>query len=185
VHIADIAGISPGTLYQYFANKEAVYAAMEQRFVNDVLAMLGQLAPRMVQLDIRGAVKLLTRSFMELLLQNDQRYLEYLHQTASLDLHTDVQSIEAALMDITTQYVLHHPELARVSNRPSFNSFTIYGGVSVIFRFLLDPRPVISLEHLVEGLGNMAVGYIGVELGLLGGDRAAAQADCHAGVVST
>ena len=38
--IADKAGISVGSLYEYFSNKEQIYAAMNQRFVDEVVAMI-------------------------------------------------------------------------------------------------------------------------------------------------
>ena len=44
-HIADVAGISVGSLYEYFANKEMIFDAMNQRFVADVVAMLQPLVP--------------------------------------------------------------------------------------------------------------------------------------------
>jgi AcrR family transcriptional regulator len=65
VHIADIAGISPGTLYQYFANKEAVYVAMQRHFVDDILSTLNHIIPELVQMDVRGAVTFLLHQLID------------------------------------------------------------------------------------------------------------------------
>ena len=36
-HIADIAGVSVGSLYEYFKNKEEIYDAMAASFVQEIL----------------------------------------------------------------------------------------------------------------------------------------------------
>ncbi|MGB1221107.1 MAG: TetR/AcrR family transcriptional regulator, partial [Alcanivoracaceae bacterium] len=45
-HIADVAGISVGTLYEYFSNKQEIYEAMYQRVVEDVVAFIERLMTR-------------------------------------------------------------------------------------------------------------------------------------------
>ena len=42
-HIADIAGVSVGSLYEYFKNKEEIYDAMAKSFVKEVLDMVKEL----------------------------------------------------------------------------------------------------------------------------------------------
>ena len=46
-HIAERAGISVGSLYEYFSNKQAIYEAMNQRMVTDVVAMIQPLLPQL------------------------------------------------------------------------------------------------------------------------------------------
>jgi len=166
-HIAEIAGISPGTLYQYFANKEAVYHAMERHFVDDILAMLDSAMLEFIQMDIRGGVTLLLHRLTELLMQNDGRYLKYTRQSihtfvATLSQHT--HEVEHKLQALIMQYVMHHPELMRIPSIPTFNYLIINGGVLIIVRYLSDAHPAITLEQLIDGLGNMAVRYIAGEL---------------------
>jgi AcrR family transcriptional regulator len=60
-----IAGISPGTLYQYFANKEAVYVAMQRHFVDDILSTLNHIIPELDQMDVRGAVTFLLHQLID------------------------------------------------------------------------------------------------------------------------
>jgi len=48
-HIADIAGVSVGSLYEYFRTKEAIYAAMQERFVRDLVSTLQPLTPKIVR----------------------------------------------------------------------------------------------------------------------------------------
>jgi len=167
IHIADIAGISPGTLYQYFANKEAVYTAMERHFVDDILALLNDVLPEFIQMDIRAGVTFLLHRFTEMLLKDNGRYLKYSRQSlhsfdASLSQHA--HEIEKKLQEIIIQYVMHHPELMRIKSIPTFNYLIINGSILIIVRYLSDLSPTISLEQLIDGLGNMAVRYIAGEM---------------------
>ncbi len=167
VHIADIAGISPGTLYQYFSNKEAVYEAMERRFIDDILAMLNVITPQLIQMDIRDTITLILNTFTEMLLRDDGRYLKYTRQAMPLlDPHMSnyIKEIESKLQEVIIQYVMHHPELMRVRNIPTFGYMLINGGILIILRYLSDPSPSISFEQLIEGFGNMAVSYIAAEI---------------------
>jgi AcrR family transcriptional regulator len=167
VHIADIAGISPGTLYQYFANKEAVYAAMQRHFVDDILSTLDHIIPELVQMDVRGAVTFLLRHLTATLLSNEGRYLKYTRQTLhnfDESLANSAQEIERKLQGIIIQYVMHHPELMRIRSIPTLNYLVINGGVLIIIRYLSDSNPSISFEQLIEGFGNMAVRYIDGEI---------------------
>ncbi len=166
-HIAEIAGISPGTLYQYFANKEAVYVAMERHFVDDILALLDAIVPEFVQMDIRAGVSFLLHRFTAMLLANDSRYLKYARQILhryDTTLSEHAHEIEVKLQEIIMQYVMHHPELMRIHSIPTFNYLIINGGILIIVRYLSDRNPSISFEELLEGLGNMAVRYIAGEM---------------------
>ena len=167
IHIADIAGISPGTLYQYFANKEAVYTAMQRHFVDDILTTLDHIVPELIQMDIRGAVMFLLRRLTATLLSNDGRYLKYTRQTLhdfDENLSNGAHEIEIKLQGIIIQYVMHHPELMQVRSIPTLNYLVINGGILIIIRYLSDSNPSISLEQLIEGFGNMAVRYIDGEI---------------------
>ena len=166
-HIAEIAGISPGTLYQYFANKEAVYLAMERRFVDDILAMLDRITPEFIQIDIRGGATLLLNGFTNMLIQDEGRYLKYARQTMhgyGTSLSQNAHEVEQKLHAIIMQYIMHHPELMRIRSIPTFNYLILNGCVLIIVRYLSDANPAITLEALINGLVNMAVRYIAGEL---------------------
>ncbi|MBC7752007.1 MAG: TetR/AcrR family transcriptional regulator [Candidatus Saccharibacteria bacterium] len=167
IHIADIAGISPGTLYQYFDNKEAVYTAMERYFVNDILALLNSVVPEFIQLDIRAGVTFLLHKLSEKLLEDNGRYLKFARHGAHIfdeNLSQHAHEIEKKLQEIIMQYVMHHPELMRIKSIPTFNYLIINGGILIIIRYLSESSPTISLEQLIDGLGNMAIRYIAGEM---------------------
>lgn len=164
VHIADTAGISVGTLYQYFANKEDVFEAMNHHFVAEIMQMLRELAPEVIHRTVRDVVELMLYRFSDLLRRDDERYLKCIRHGAWGDVVRHTQRVEAALMDIVMQYVMHNPDLLRMPSLRTVSYIIINGGVFSVVHHLSSPRPDLSFEQLVDGLAHMADSYVQAEL---------------------
>lgn len=55
--IADQAGVSIGSLYQYFPNKQALVAALMERHIREMYGVLEREIPKLASLPIRRAVR--------------------------------------------------------------------------------------------------------------------------------
>lgn len=154
-HIAEIAGISVGSLYEYFTNKEAVFDAMYQHAVSDIVAIIRPLTPQLVNMEIREAVITLLRAFRNWLLQEDSRYLSYVSYTVHMAHRDNLEPINKMLMELVVQYVMHHPRLLQLPDLPTKAYIMINGGIFTIVRHLGEKNPVITFDQLVDGLGDM------------------------------
>lgn len=163
-HVAEIAGISVGSLYEYFSNKEAIFDAMNQRFVSDIVAMLQPLIPSLVRLPIGEAIKLMLGQFGDFLNRNNQRYLKCARQAMRVDIKDYMEPITRLLMDVVMQHVMHHPEHMRLRRIPAMSYIFINGGIFTVIRHLSEPAPPISYEELTEGLADMVDHYVAQEL---------------------
>lgn len=163
-HIADIAGISVGSLYEYFSNKEMIFDAMNERFIADVVAMLQPLVPVIARLPIGEAVKLILGHFGDFLGRNEQRYLKCARQAMGVDIKDHMGPITKVLMDIVMQHVMHHPEHMRLRHIPAMSYIFINGGIFAMVRHLSDPNPPISYEELSQGLADMISHYVAQEM---------------------
>jgi AcrR family transcriptional regulator len=163
-HIADVAGISVGSLYEYFKNKEAIFDAMNQRFVADVVAMLQPLAPDLARLSIGDAIRLMLGHFEAFLNRNEQRYLKCARQAMRVDIKDYMGPITRLLMEIVMQHVMHHPENMRLRRIPAMSYIFINGGIFTVVQHLSTPNPPISYDELVQGLADMVDHYVQQEL---------------------
>jgi len=163
-HIADIAGISVGSLYEYFENKQAIYKAMNQHLTDEIVRMIRELTPRLVRLDIRSLMVELLTEFRELLNRNDGRYLKYAGFTMQADQRRQLEPIEKLLGELMMQYVMHHSEMMRLRSLPTMSYIFINGGIFTVIRYLSEPSPNISFEELAQGLANMVASYTETEL---------------------
>lgn len=157
-HIADIAGISVGTLYQYFADKEAVYVAMQRRVVAELVQFLRELTPELVQKDIRAAVSVLLYRFRDWVQQDDGRYLVYARSALDIGLVHELDRLEQALMDIVVQYLMQNPTFAQITNIRGLVYFLINGGVFATIRFLSTPAPAIGFDDFVDAVATLFAG---------------------------
>lgn len=166
-HIAEIAGISVGSLYEYFENKEAVYVAMNQYFTNEVLGMLKRLTSELVQLGLAAAIETMLYEFSDLLKKNDERYLKCIRYAGQFQYDRYANQVESALMDIVMRYVMHNPQYLKVPDIPTVAYIGINGGIFTVIRHLILPNPNISFEQMVNGMTRMINSYVNAELAAL------------------
>ncbi|MGC4060453.1 MAG: TetR/AcrR family transcriptional regulator [Aquabacterium sp.] len=167
-HIATLAGISVGSLYEYFTNKEEIYAAMNRKLIEEVIGVIKPLVPQLVSMDIAPAIRLMLHTLGELLQRNDGRYLQCARQGIQTQMKTDLHPINRVLIDLMLQYVMRHPRYTRLQNLPTMSYIFIHGGMFTLMHFLNDPNPPITYEALVDGLAQMVAHHADHELQLLG-----------------
>lgn len=164
-YIAEIAGISVGSLYEYFPNKEAIFDAVGERFVEETLAMIQPLLPRLVRLPIDEAVYTLLMEFGSLLRQNDERFLKCAREAIQTQFQHHLDKVTKLLLELVMQYALHNPVSIQIRNLPTMTYIFINGGIFAVVRHLSDPNPPMTYEQLARGLADMVGHYAKQELG--------------------
>jgi AcrR family transcriptional regulator len=156
--IAEISGVGVGSLYEYFDNKEAIYAAMNERFVNDILEMLRKFRPELVRVSLADLVKRLLYLFRDLLQMHNAVYLKYFRYSRYSP------QIESELMELAMHYAIYNPKYLRLQNMMIINYICINGGIQCVIRHLSAPNPNMSFDELIDGLSRMTTSYVNAEL---------------------
>lgn len=162
--IAEIAGVSVGSLYEYFKNKEAIYQAMSEHFIEEVLKMLQSQVTAIVQLDLPDVIQLLLYQFSALLQRDEGRYLICIKYAGQFDYVKYAQQVESALVEIVMRYVMHHPKYLRLENMATMIYVSINGAIFSVIRHLILPNPNISFDDAVHGTCKMIESYVNAEL---------------------
>lgn len=63
--------------------------------------------------------------------------------------------LQRVLAELASQYLMHHPELARARNLPAMTYIFIYGGLFTMIRHLSEAAPAVSFDELAQGLADM------------------------------
>lgn len=163
-HIAETAGISVGSLYEYFKNKEAIYAAMGRYYTDEVLMMLKNLAPSLMDADLQQALEIIFYEFSSLLQRDNQRYLKCMRYVGAMEYEQYVDKMEQGLMALIMRYVMHHPQYLQLPNIPTIIYVCINSGIFPIIRHLILPNPNISFDDMIKGVTRMIMSYVNAEL---------------------
>ncbi|RZU38570.1 TetR family transcriptional regulator [Fluviicoccus keumensis] len=163
-HIAEVAGISTGSLYEYFANKEAVYAAMSERFLADIGEMVRAYTPQVSRMEIGEAIRTLAQGFAELLSRNDGRYLHLVRYILLADSRDFSEQVSKLLMDFVVQYLLNHPQYMRLKDLQTMVYIVINAGIFNIMRFLSSDSPPMSFEALIDGFARLVNHHVVMDL---------------------
>jgi AcrR family transcriptional regulator len=178
-HIARRAGVSVGTLYEYFADKHAIFDAMNDRISADVTELLASLTPELAREDVRTALRRLLDAFRELLERNDGRYLAYARHAMLSHARVHTAPIEKALLDLSVQFVMRQPTAAKLRNVPAMSYIFVNSGIFTMIRYLTDPHPPMSFDEMAEGLIDMVSHYVERELQLVAKREGSKSTDTH------
>ena len=165
-HIAEIAGVGVGSLYEYFENKEAIFNVMSQRFIKDTVAMIKPLTPTLVRMPIDAAIRCLLNEFKDFLEKNDGRYLKCVRHAMAVDFELHLDPLFQVLNEVIMRYLMSHPETLQIRRIPAMAYIGINGGIFAVIRHLSDPDPMISFDELADGLAAMIGHYITQELSI-------------------
>lgn len=167
--IIEVAGVSPGSFYEYFTNKEMVFEVMYQRFVADALMLIEPLAPQVVQMDIEDLIRALLAKLEALLKENDGLYLKCAQHSAHIEIKDYLEPAAKLLRELVIQHAISNPQTMHIRDLPTLVYIFVHGGIALIIRHLTDPNPPISFEQLSNGLAIMVGYYVKQENGLARG----------------
>lgn len=165
--IAAVAGISAGSLYEYFENKEAIFRAMNQYFTREVILVLRDIEPSLPVLPLDEAIRQLLTGFSDLLTRDDSRYLKCLRFAGQFDYASYAHQVEGVLTEVIMRYVMQNPAYLRAPNFYTLCYVSINGAIFTIVRHLILPDSAISFEQMLDGVLRMVTSYVNAEMARL------------------
>lgn len=166
-HIAETAGVGVGSLYEYFDNKDAIFDAMCQHFVADIVQLITPIVSELARMNIREAVRSLLQNFQVFLNNDDGKYLRFIQHGMQVDIRNYMAPVNKLLGELVVQHVMRNPEHMKLKNISTMSYIFIHGGMFTVVQHLTDPNPPISFEELVNGLVDMVGHYVAEELFLI------------------
>ncbi|MGK4003229.1 TetR/AcrR family transcriptional regulator [Sorangium sp. So ce1036] len=171
-HVAVAAGVSIGSLYEYFPGKEALVLALAERHLDaaeaSLLAHLGEVLPRALALPLGEVVRALV-SVMVALHAEDPRLHRALFEVAPRlpELAGRVRRLEEASVRMLEGLLRAHPE-ARVRDAGLSARLVVELVEALTHRWVVgaDGAPVAA-DRMADELAAMVTGY------LRGAERAA------------
>lgn len=153
--VAEVAGISNGSLYQYFHDRQDLLEALSERVSKDIVAMFNPQRPQLEtgELDPRTVARLTIKVILNFL-RTKPLYLELIRNWGRVPLQPFLEPMERYWVTAAQQYLLRQsaghaiPDL-HVRLHVLFNS-----AVFNLLRFVGEEHPMISEDALVDALAS-------------------------------
>lgn len=157
--IAERAGISPGSLYQYFENKDAIIAAVISRYSDAMESRIAAAAT----LELDKPPPVLLRSAIEALLDALADQPEFLRvvveQTPRDESGDRLGKLEQRISEIAAAYLRINRRLVRDAPLEAAAWILVQTVEQVSIRYVLDAPP-IDRDAFVDELTALALNYL-------------------------
>lgn len=158
--IAETAGVSVGSLYQYFDGKEALIAALLDKLARDVTQMLNQRVVLTEQVTLQDMVRTSIRLTLALMHNDEGLYLEIARNWHRLPVHRVADTLEQHVMEMGRIYFLKHLHDYPIPDL-QVRLFVAYNSVLfTLVRFISQERALLTEDEVVEGLTAMVTSYL-------------------------
>lgn len=154
--VADLAGISNGSFYQYFYDRADLIEAVLEQVSQDANQMFNQNLKSVEtnSMDVRTLSKLaLTMSLA--FLRSNALYPELIRNWHRLPIHRLFDPIAQHLAYISRTYLLEHADEYPLDRLQTKLYVLINSTIFTMIRFLHEDNPLLKEQDIVECLANM------------------------------
>jgi AcrR family transcriptional regulator len=153
-HVARRAGVSVGSLYQYFANKEMIVEALLMQRAEALMAVVHQRVAPLLGADISSVTRAVLEGIFEQV-EGDAAHRELLRHWHRLNSAPVCQTLERQMTEVCRQYLLRHFDDYRIDNLPAVLFVVINSVQYTTARYLGDAQPLLGREEVIDTLARM------------------------------
>lgn len=158
-HVAERAGVSIGSLYQYFEDKDDLVTTLVRRLSADIAKAAQATLDASIDADIPTVVRELLTTALAIVDARRDLYLQLTRHWQMQGTLTVIESLESHLIDAWGRYLLRHHEELAITNLPASLFVVINSTLFTIMRYLSLPAPGFDREELIDALSEMIAGY--------------------------
>jgi len=156
VRIAERAGVSVGSLYQYFDRKEDLLEAVLEQMTQGLAQLVNQHVSTLGTQDIGGFVRALINDVWRFLEADEQRYLHLVRYWAQLDFTRFMNDLERTMTTALSNYVMLRPPARPVPELPAKVYILVNSVLFTLVRYISDPATHVSREQLIDAFAQLA-----------------------------
>lgn len=154
--IAERAGVSVGSVYQYFDSKQEIHNAVIEQIAVGLGALVRAQVEQLPQKGIQEFVQDLLHEVWAFLEADDQRYLQITRYWAQLDFIQVMNGLERQMTMALAVYVMHHPPRKPVADMPAKVYILVNSVLFTIVRYISDPAPQVTREQIIRSFAEAA-----------------------------
>jgi AcrR family transcriptional regulator len=158
--IAELAGVSIGSLYQYFPSREAIIAELSRRHVARVLSLIFAEVDALVGTSLRVGARRLIQLMIDVHRQDPELHAAIEASHPRLGARALLAEVEAQVMATARTYLHSHREELVVDDLDRA-SFIVVTAIEALTHEAAFRRPdLLDREALVDDITRLVLGYL-------------------------
>jgi AcrR family transcriptional regulator len=160
--IAATAGVSVGSLYQYFPNKEALVAALVARHNQEMLELLRDALEKVASLDLAAAMRELVRATVDAHLVDPALHRIFAEQVPRMGQLAEIEALQRETFLLIRAYLEERRSEIAVRDLDSATSICVTAVEALTHEFVIDKpdAPCRDRDRFVEEVTRLIVGYL-------------------------
>lgn len=158
--VAAEAGVSVGSLYQYFANKQELLEALLEQMALDITRLIDARMAQLLEADVRTAVRLLLSEVLAFIHSGNGRYRVLVRHWQQLQALHVVDRLERHLSEVCRRYLVRHIRQFPIDNPMPMLFVMINATLMTLMRHLALDDPPLSDQQLIDELSDMLTAYL-------------------------
>ncbi len=155
--ITEYAGISIGSLYQYFDNKEDLYEALLERIVEKLITLVDKQTLTKEPVTLSVWVTTLLNDVWDYLAADNGLYLQVVRNWSQMDFISGMDALEQKMHSVLSMYLLQQP--TRISpntvDLPARLYILTNSILFTLLRYISKPSPLVSRQALIAEFASM------------------------------
>lgn len=159
--IAEAAGVSVGSLYQYYPSKEALVAAVIDRHIGDMMALVRQASITLAPLPLPDATRAIVRVMIEAHALEPKLHRVLVEQIPRVGSLERIERLDEEACGLVRLWLeAHHDEIAVTDLDVA--AFVVVTTVEALTHAAVLRRPAVleKVDAFVDEVAKLVVGYL-------------------------
>jgi AcrR family transcriptional regulator len=160
--IAATAGVSVGSLYQYFPNKEALVAALVARHNREMLDLLREALKEVASLDLATAIARLVRAAVDAHRVDPALHRVFDEQVPRMGQLAKIEALQGETFQLVRHYLEKRRDEIAVRDLDSATSILVTTVEALTHQFVIHraDAPGRDCERFIDEVTRLVVGYL-------------------------
>lgn len=158
--IAAKAGVSIGSLYQYFPNKEALVRALNDRHIHELLALLYSRVEEVWEAPLDVAVKAVVHAMVEVHRVDPDLHRVLVNATPSVGALEDTRRVEEEAAALLVRFLASRQAELRPLDLTLSAFMLVHSVEALTHAAVLEYPELLNGEAFVEETARMILGYL-------------------------